>query len=76
MHSDLEDDSQHSEQEYLMLSHTNNLIFFQEESTALEPGSSSSCVEVRGSEKGRAASNFLGKSASVPEGSRCCSRAH
>lgn len=39
-------------------------------------GSSSACVEVRGLEKGRAASKFLGKSTSISEGSTSCSRAH
>lgn len=35
-----------------------------------EPGSSSACVEVRGSERGRGSSNFSGKPTSVPEGGR------
>lgn len=51
-------------------------FFFQEGCTTLKLGSFSTFVEVRGLEKGSAASNFLGKPAWVPESSRTCSRAH
>jgi len=48
------------------------LSYFQDKPTVLELGASNACVEVRGSERGRGASNFSGYPASVPEGSRAC----
>lgn len=76
MYGDLADESPLSGQERLTLSQSMPL-FFQDWPMVLEPGSSGACVgEVRGSERGRAASNFSGKPTSIPEGSRSCSGAH
>lgn len=51
-------------------------LFFQDWPIVLDLGSSSTCIEVRGSERGKAASNFSRKLTSIPEGSRSCSGAH
>lgn len=49
---------------------------FRDWPAVLEPGSSSACVgEARGSERGKAASNFSEKPTPIPEGSRSCSGA-